>query len=343
MACAVQEGPSIQQRVFIRGNVANPGEEVPKQFLQIIAGESQTPITKGSGRLELAEWLTKPDHPLTARVMVNRIWQWHFGEGLVRTPGNFGKLGEAPTHPELLEYLAKQFIEKGWSIKAIHRLIMLSSTYQMSSDISKRAIDMDPSNRLLSHVNRRRLDVEEIRDGLLAISGELDFTVGGTLQSGFGTDEENSNARLSFDPDSTKRRTVYLPLRRSNLPSLLNLFDFGDATTPGEGRARTNIASQALYMMNSQFVSDRARDLARNLLADPISDDWRRIEAAHLLILGRRPGSDEVQNGFDYIEDYEKKVADLARVQGAIPTHKLEAWQSFCHILMSSNEFIYVD
>jgi cytochrome c551/c552 len=343
MACAVEEGPSIQQRVFIRGNVANPGEEVPKQFLQIIAGESQTPVTKGSGRLELAEWLTKPDHPLTARVIVNRVWQWHFGEGLVRTPGNFGKLGEAPTHPGLLDYLARQFIEKGWSIKAIHRLIMLSSTYQMSSDISKKATDMDPSNRLLARMNRRRLDVEEIRDGLLAISGELDFTVGGTLQAGFGTDEENSNARLSFDPDSTKRRTVYLPLRRSNLPSLLNLFDFGDATTPGEGRARTNIASQALYMMNSQFVSDRARELARNLLADPIDDDRRRIEAAHLLILGRRPGGDEVQNGLDYIKDYEKKGADLGRVRGAVPTSKLEAWQSFCHILMSSNEFIYVD
>ncbi|MGH9720728.1 MAG: DUF1549 domain-containing protein, partial [Bryobacteraceae bacterium] len=162
MACGVTEGPEVRQRVFLRGSPASPGEEAPKQFLTIIAGDRQTPVAKGSGRLELARWLTDPSHPLTARVKVNRIWQWHFGEGLVRTPGNYGRLGETPSHPELLDYLAKRFVESGWSIKKMHRLIMLSSAYQMSSEITREQAEKDPANRLLSRMDRRRLDVEEV-------------------------------------------------------------------------------------------------------------------------------------------------------------------------------------
>ena len=341
MACAVEEGPGVQQRVFIRGNVANPGEEVPKQFLQIIAGEHQAPITSGSGRLELADWLTNPNHPLTARVMVNRLWQWHFGEALVRTPNNFGKLGEPPTHPELLDYLARQFVKSGWSIKAMHRLILLSSTYQMSSTISKEAFETDPANRLLSHMSRRRLEVEEIHDGMLAVGGELDLTMGGTLQTGFGTDEENGDARLSVAPETTRRRTCYLPLRRSNLPSLLNLFDFGDATTPTESRSRTNIASQALYMMNSQFIADRAQQLARRILAE--GEDRQRVALAYLYILGRKPKDGEVEEALGYRNALQKRLADSSRDPEGRSVADLKAWQSLCRVLLSSNEFIYVD
>lgn len=340
MACAVTEGPPVEQKVFIRGNWANPGEDAPKQFLRIIAGENQTPIGGGSGRLELAEWLTRPDHPLTSRVMVNRIWQWHFGEGLVRTASNFGKLGETPSHPELLDYLARQFMKSGWSIKAMHRLIMLSSTYQMSSDISKKAAELDPTNRLLSHMNRRRLDVEEIRDGMLALTGELELTMGGTLQSGFGTDGENSSSRLSINPDVSTRRTVYLPLRRSNLPSLLNLFDFGDATTPGEGRARTNVSPQALYMMNGEAVARRSRELARLLLASD-GDDAGRAEVAYRRVLGRTPASEELQDTLSYVRGYAAKMRLAGG--GSVTTPNLDAWQSLCRVLLSSNEFIYVD
>jgi len=341
MACAVEEGPSVQQRVFIRGNVANPGEETPKQFLQIIAGEHQTPITSGSGRLELANWLTHLDHPLTARVMVNRLWQWHFGEGLVRTPNNFGRLGELPTHPELLDYLARQFVDRKWSIKAMHRLILLSSTYQMSSTVSKEAFETDPGNRLLSHMSRRRLEVEEIHDGMLAIGGELDLAMGGTLQTGFGTDEENGNDRLSIAPETTRRRTCYIPLRRSNLPSLLNLFDFGDATTPTESRSRTNVASQALYMMNSQFIADRAQLLARRIMSDSGSDDHQRVVGAYLSVLGRKPKDDEVEEILSYREALERRLVDSVQLDR--PSLDLKAWQSLCRVLLSSNEFIYVD
>ncbi|MCI0418872.1 MAG: DUF1553 domain-containing protein, partial [Acidobacteria bacterium] len=342
MACAVTEGPVVQQKVFIRGNWANPGEDAPKQFLRIIAGEQQKPVTQGSGRLELAEWLTQPSHPLTARVMVNRLWQWHFGEGLVRTPSNFGKLGEMPAHPELLDYLARQFVNRGWSIKAMHRLIMHSSAYQMSSEISSKAAEMDPTNRLLSHMNRRRLDAEEIRDGMLALTGRLDLTVGGTLQSGFGTDGENSSGRLSINPDTSVRRTVYLPIRRSNLPSLFNLFDFGDATTPGEGRSRTNVSPQALYMMNGEAVSKRSRELARELLAAN-GDEAQRVALAYRRTLGRSPAADEVHESLSYIEAYKGRSLSTAQAKGLVTTPNLDAWQSFCRVLLSSNEFIYVD
>jgi hypothetical protein len=335
MACGVAEGAPVEQHVLIRGTPGNQGDVVPKQFLQIIAGEQQTPITHGSGRLELANWLAAPNHPLTARVIVNRIWQYHFGEALVRTPNNFGKLGEAPTHPELLDYLAKRFVEGGWSIKKMHRLLMLSSAYQMSSQITKQQIEGDPANRLFSRFNRRRLDVEEIRDGLLAIDGSIDWTMGGTLQSGFGTDGENSEDRLSINPSTSKRRTVYLPLRRSNLPSLLNLFDFGDATTPSEGRAGTNVAPQALFMMNSKFIADRSRELARKLAAAD-ADDRRRLADAYLWMLDRKPTEQEAQDMLNYMHAYQAKAARSANLQWS-------AWQSLCRILISSNEFIYVD
>ena len=259
--------------MFIRGNPENQGEVTPKHFPVVLAGDRPPAILSGSGRRELAGWLANAANPLTARVIVNRIWQWHFGEGIVRTPGNFGKMGERPTHPELLDYLAARFVEAGWSIKSMHRLIMLSNAYQMSSLGSRQSIERDSDNALLSRFPRRRLEIEEIRDSLLALDGSLDFTVGGALATGHGTDKEFGNDRMSLNPDQSKRRTVYLPLRRSNLPSVLTLFDFGDATTPGEGRSQTNVAPQALYMMNSEFVASRSRSLAEQILNDDALDD----------------------------------------------------------------------
>jgi Protein of unknown function (DUF1553)/Protein of unknown function (DUF1549)/Planctomycete cytochrome C len=338
MACAVAEGENVQQRVFVRGNPRSPAQEVPKRFPRVFSGEPQSPITQGSGRLELARWLASPNHPLTARVMVNRIWQWHFGEGLVRTPSNFGKLGEPPTHPELLDYLAQQFVASGWSVKSMHRLIMSSSTYQMSSAATPHQIQADPANRFWSHFSPRRLDVEEIRDTLLSVAGSLDLTVGGSLLEGTGIvhDKENDPvARVSLDPAKSRRRTIYLPLRRSNLPSLLTLFDFGDAVTTGENRSRTNVAPQALFMLNSKFVADRASDAAKLLLADKNVDDKKRIERGIWTILARKPSVQEINAALSYIHGMEaKRVGEESR---------LNAWQSYCRILMSSNEFVYID
>jgi cytochrome c553 len=334
MACAVQEGDVVEQTVFIRGDYNSPGEAAPKTFPAIIAGEDQHPVESGSGRLELANWLARPDNPLTARVMVNRIWQWHFGEGIVRTPSNFGKMGERPTNPELLDYLAQRFVDGGWSVKKMHRLILHSSAYRMSSAATDRKAEQDPENLLLSRFSRRRLAVEEIRDGLLAIGGSLDLEMGGTMQAGFGTDGENSNDRLSIDPTSVTRRMVYLPLRRSNLPTLLNLFDFGDATIPQDKRPLTNVAPQALFMMNSEFVAGRARNVAQSLLDEAALSDSVRLERAYLRTLNRRPDAEEIDTGLSYL-------AALKNRFGAISN--LDAWQSLCRILIASNEFVYVD
>jgi hypothetical protein len=331
MACAVSEGKPVEQRVFIRGDYGSLGEAAPKTFPKILARPSNPVVASGSGRLELAQWLTRPDHPLTARVMVNRIWQWHFGEGIVRTPDNFGKMGDRPSHPELLDYLATRFVEQGWSIKKMHRLIMLSNAYQMTSEISGPNFDADPDNRLLSRFHRRRLAVEEMRDGILAINGSIDLTMGGTLQTGFGTDDENSNARLSLNPETIRRRMVYLPLRRANLPALLNLFDFGDATTPSGKRVLTNVAPQALFAMNSKMVADVSRNLATSVLKAGASDA-ARLERLYLQTLSRKPEAAEVDDALTYIRQFEQR-------HGSQP----DAWSSFCRILLASNEFIYVD
>jgi hypothetical protein len=328
--CVEEKNTPVEQHIFIRGDHNTEGAIVPKAFPRILAGADQPPITKGSGRLELANWLASAEHPLTARVMVNRVWLWHFGEGLVRTPDNFGKTGERPTHPELLDYLARKFVESGWSVKALHRAIMLSSAYQMASVAGDKTLEADPENRLLSRFNRRRLDVEEIRDGLLAISGNLDLAVGGTLQTGFGTDRENSNARLSLNPETVRRRTVYLPLRRSNLPSLLNLFDFGDATTPQGRRVSTNVAPQALFMLNSAFVAEQAETVARSLEMLPPD---RRAREAYLRILNRPAAAPEIDAALTFVDRYNKRF----------PQAGVKAWQSFCRALMASNEFVYVD
>jgi hypothetical protein len=336
MSCAVEEGERIAQKVFIRGDYNSAGEDAPREFPLILARyNSGIAFEKGSGRLELARWLTQPEHPLTARVMVNRIWQWHFGEGLVRTPDNFGKMGEPPTNPELLDYLAKKFIESGWSIKAMHRLIMLSKAYQMATENPAVSPDADPENRLLSHFRRRRLSIEEMRDGLLAVDKTLDLTMGGTLQKGRGTDGETSNDRLSLKPETLKRRTVYVPLRRANLPTLLNLFDFGDATTASGKRQATNVATQALFMLNSEFLTERSLNIAKSLLAKPATTDAMRLASAYLCILGRQADKDEIDKALAYIEGFKKRSTTA--------TAELDAWQSFARILMASNDFIYLD
>jgi hypothetical protein len=332
MACAVAEGQSIQQRIFIRGNHGMQGEEVPKCVPQILVQEQPFQVRQGSGRLELAKWLADPKNPLPSRVMANRIWQWHFGEGLVRTPSNYGKMGLQPTHPELLDYLAGQLVENGWSIKAMQRLIMMSNTYQMSSQITREKAQTDPANEYWSHFNRRRLTVEEIRDSFVNLDGTLDLSMRGSLQT-YG-DTEDGNERPSFDLPQSKRRTVYLPLRRSNLFSLLNLFDFGDATTSSAGRTRSNVAPQALFMMNSNFVSERSHSLAELLLKDKSMDDAERIRRAYLITLSRPATAQETQDASQFILGFPGKTGDSTTLDG---------WQSFCQILMASNEFVYTD
>ncbi len=327
LVSAVTDGPSINQRIFVRGNLHNPGEAVAKGFPIVLAGENQPAIASGSGRLELAQWLTSAANPLTARVFVNRVWQGHFGDALVRSVSNWGTTGEKPSNPELLDYLAREFTSAGWSLKALHRRILLSSAYQMGTHASPEARAADPANRLLSRFPRTRLSIEEIRDSLLALDDSLDTAMGGTLLVTSG------GKRQKVDADEVRRRTLYLPVRRGSIPPLLAAFDFGDATTPGEARTRTNVAPQALFLRNSKFAVEHARGLASRLLADSALNDARRIERAYLMTLTRAPEPAEVDEALSYIAALEKRLTEKDA--------RLTAWQSFCHILVSSNEFLY--
>jgi hypothetical protein len=333
MACAVKEGDTMDQKIFVRGDYHNLGDPVERTMPEILRLSAPAPVVKTkSGRLELADWIADPRNPLPARVMANRIWQGHFGDGIVRTPDNYGRLGERPSNPELLDYLAKTFVDGGWSIKKMHRLIMLSGTYQMSATYDEETKAKDPENRMLSHFPRQRLSIEEIRDAYLAMGGDLDLTMGGTLDPGVGTDGETSAGRISMNPEKTNRRSIYLPLRRSNLPTLYTLFDFGDATTPEGHRSPTTVATQALFVMNSPLVIREAKNLADSVLKQE-RKDTPRVEEIYLRVLNRRPDANEIDQGLTYLTKFREKWKQIDEEQ---------AWTSLTHGLMASNEFIFV-
>ncbi|MBM3727241.1 MAG: DUF1553 domain-containing protein [Acidobacteria bacterium] len=315
MASAVAEGVAVDQHIFQRGDHLSPGAPVAKHFPTAVSWGPQTPVPSGSGRRELAEWIAHPRNPLTARVYVNRVWQGHFGEGLMRTPNNWGLMADAPSHPELLDFLASRFIAGGWSVKNLHRLIVHSEAYQRSSRVVNAAAD--PANRQLSHFPRLRLGVEQIRDGLLAIDGTLDETVGGA-----------PGARERMKPDELTRRTLYTTVRRGSVPALLATFDYGDATTVSEGRARTNVAPQALFLRNSAFVNERAKHLAAKL--GPVPAGRERVERLYLLTLSRPPDAGETDAALSYLAAMTTRAGET------------EAWQSFCRVLFASNEFLYL-
>jgi hypothetical protein len=333
MACAVKEGPAVDQKVFVRGDYHNLGDPVARTVPAILRLSAPAPEVKtNSGRLELADWIVDPRNPLPSRVMANRIWQGHFGDGIVRTPDNYGRLGERPSNPELLDYLAKTFMETGWSIKKMNRLIMLSKTYQMSAAYDEATKAKDPENRLVSHFPRQRLSIEEIRDAYLAMGGDLDLTMGGTLDPGVGTDGETSSGRISMNPEKTNRRSIYLPLRRSNLPTLYTLFDFGDATTPEGHRNPTSVATQALFVMNSPLVIREAKNIADTVLKQE-TQSKRRVEEIYLRVLDRRPDANEIDKGLTYMSGFRSKWNTI---------DEETAWTSLTHALMASNEFIFV-
>jgi hypothetical protein len=267
-------------RIHLRGRYDNLGEVTSRRFPRILAGDMPPPKLTGSGRLELARWIASPENPLTARVMVNRIWQHHFGEGIVRTPNNYGKLGAAPTHPEVLDYLALEFIKSGWSIKAMHRAIMLSATWQQGSIAKPEVLKADPENLLFARMNRRRLESEAIRDSLLAVANRLDHSIGGPGARAF----------------ETPRRTLYIMSVRSERATFQCLFDAADATTIAEKRNESTVAPQALFLMNHPFALEQADALARRT---PEKD---KIPWLYQVLFGRAPTDIEVRLGFEAAE-----------------------------------------
>ena len=298
-------------RVHVRGSYARLGDLVPRHFPVVLAGECPPSIPSGSGRLELARWLASPENVLTARVIVNRIWQHHFGQGIVRTPSNFGKLGERPTHPELLDHLAARFVADGWSIKRLHREIMLSSTYQQSSEAAPESRRADPENRLLGRMDRRRLEAEAVRDSLLAVSGRLDPARGGPSLRDF----------------KGARRTLYITTIRSDRSTFGPLFDAADSTAMVDRRTVSTVAPQALFLLNNPFVLDQALALARRALSERSTDE-ERIDRVYALLFGRAPDAEERRIGLDLI---------------AVDGPAEAAWQAYCQVLLCANEFVYID
>jgi Protein of unknown function (DUF1553)/Protein of unknown function (DUF1549) len=318
IAHGLAETSPANMKVFLRGNPAKLGEEAPRRFLKILAGDEPKPFTQGSGRLELANAIASKDNPLTARVMVNRVWQYHFGRPIVGSPSNFGSLGDRPTHPELLDYLAVRFKETGWSIKNLHREIMLSAVYQLSSEQNEKNFTQDGDNRWLWRVNRRRLDIESWRDSMLAVAGKLDAKVGGPTTNLAAVDNN--------------RRTVYARISRHDLNYLLRLFDFPDANITSERRVETTVPQQQLYVLNSPFVIETAKSLAARVQKEAGSDT-ERIQRAFKLAYGRGANAEEEQLFVAFLQG---KDADPME-------NRLTRWERVAQILIGSNEFMYVD
>jgi len=371
-AMAVTEGPVADIPIHIRGDFLNLGAVAPRGVPAAITGPpSPTFSPKESGRQELARWLVDPAHPLTGRVLVNRVWRWHFGRGIVPSVDNFGLLGDRPSHPALLDWLAAYFVngrvgewENGrsfriahsptrplvhsfepstlnsqpstpgaWSLKSLHRLLMLSNTYQMSAKYDPKAASMDPEDRLLWRWPVRRLEAEEIRDAVLAVSGQLDRTMGGSILPLKNREYVFDHTSKDMTRYESKRRSIYLPVIRNHVYDVFQIFDFGDGAIPEGNRPTTTVAPQALFMMNSSLVMDAADALAKDVLAKPGLDDAGRIRVLYTRLYGRPAAVAEVSRGREL----------LVRLRAAGAESEIQAWGQLSHTLLQANEFIFLN
>jgi len=369
-AMGVGEDQVADVAVHVRGNPLKLGEVVHRRVPPVFRGaEPPQFAAEESGRRQLAAWLTDPRHPLTSRVLVNRVWRWHFGRGLVRSVDNFGLLGETPSHPELLDWLANRFIASGWSVKGLHRLLVLSATYRQSGQATPAALERDVDNALYGRAPLRRLEAEAVRDAMLATAGVLDRQQGGSLL-------KVKNRAYFFDHTSkdltdytSDRRSLYLPVVRNNVYDLFQLLDYPDAAIPSGDRATTTVAPQALLMMNSDFVMQTADRLADSLLA-ATSSNSERVRELWLRAYGRPATDLEVRDSLAYLHRLEQALADqpLAPPPAPAPagadtpagpaapatpsragspageraTVERQAWQVLCHTTLAANEFIYL-
>ncbi len=373
MTLADKEQP-VNPHVFLRGNSGNPGPAVPRQFLALLSGDNRQPFTDGSGRLELARAIASADNPLTPRVIVNRVWSQYFDQPLVDTPSDFGVRSEPPTHPQMLDYLAASLVHDGWSLKNLTRMILRSAAYQQASFDRPECRAVDSENALLWRMNRKRLDFEGLRDALLAVSGQLEPSLGGPATS------------LTAVP-WPRRRTLYGSIDRQNLPNLFRTFDFASPDTHSPQRYETTVPQQALYLMNSPFLGDQVRSLAARAEGQAVADEERgRIKALYRLLFGRAPNERELALGQAFLANEaaqepsdrppppanEVAVADTASPAEAVPAATatgdkpagadgepakgkkekqqpapagppLTPWQRYVHVVLISNEFLHVD
>lgn len=333
MAMGVTESKPEDLRIHLRGSHVVLGKLVSRRFPQVLTGNDQPPIVPASsGRLEFAEWMTRPDHPLTTRVIANRLWHWHFGRGIVPSVDNFGMLGQKPTHPELLDWLACELVENEWSLKHLHRKIMLSNTYQMSTRFQEAGYEADPENELLWRFRRRRLTGEETRDSIVAVGTGLDQTMYGTLMKVENHAYVNSTGGAGALDYSNARRSVYLPVIRSGVFDVLQTLDFPDPSMLSGERQTSTVAPQALLMMNSDLVHEQSMAIAEQLLKLPL-DEAQRISAVYSRVLKRQPSTEEIIAASNFVRDAGLSAESTATT----------VWQSLCRVLISSNEFSYIE
>ncbi len=306
----------FQPYVFLRGNQGNRGPVVPRQA-PAIATPDRKPFANGSGRLELAKAIVSPENPLTARVLVNRVWVGHFGQGLVRTPSDFGVRSDAPSHPELLDWLAVQFVKDGWSLKKLHKLMMTSAAYQRSSLVTAEAFKIDTDNKLLSHQNRRRLDFEAMRDSFLSVSGKLDLTADGKPVD-------------LFKAPFSSRRSIYGLIDRTNFPGTMRAFDVASPDTHSPQRFQTTAPQQALFLMNSPFVTEQAKNLALRAEVAMAKSPTEKVTALYRLALSRNPTKGELSLALEFIAEDDPKAL-------------FGVWPQLAQTLLLCNEFAFID
>ena len=338
LAMGVREAKVIADcKLNIDGESKKTGPAIPRGFLTACGpvDDSLAIPTGQSGRLQLAQWLTRDSHPQAARVMVNRIWLHLFGQGLVRTPDDFGVYGDRPSHPELLDHLATRFLAEKWSTKRLIRSIVLSRTYQLSSDCDDRTREADPENRLLARHDRRRLDAEALRDAMLAASGELDLNPGqGSLIQHWDLLINESGSLHQ----PSRRRSVYLLMLRNSMPPELTAFNLPDATVVAGQRDITTLPTQALYLLNSPFIVGQSHRLAERVQASAI-EETQRIRNAYRRTFSREPFPSELQRSAEFLRDTAATLPGILSDE----TRRQTAWSAFCQALLASNELRYID
>ncbi len=333
---AIEQDKPKNAQMQLRGEKLKLGDTIPRRNLEILGGEP-VPENAGSGRLQLAQWLTRPENPLTPRVMVNRIWEQHFGHGIVSTENDFGTRGQRPTHPELLDWLATRFVQSGWSLKAMHRLIMNSAVYQQSSAYEPRAAEMDPDAKLLWRFNRRRLSAEEIRDAMLFVSHDLDPAMGGEHPFPPVETWGFSQHGPYYGVYATNQRSVYLMQQRLKRHPFLGLFDGADTNVSTPRRELTTVPTQALYLMNNEFVHERSGSLARQIVATPATDE-QRINDLFVSALSRPPTAEELADSTAFLAGYVQALAS-----GTPEERRQAAWSALVRTILTRNEFLFVD
>ena len=374
-AMTLQDSPAPKDSpIFIRGEAENRGDIVPRRFLEVLSGPNRPAFKNGSGRLELAMAIASKNNPLTARVLVNRVWLHHFGEGIVTTPDDFGNQSAPPSHPELLDYLAGRFMDDGWSLKKLHKTILLSATYQQSSRNNPAYAEKDPYNRLLWRANVRRLEFEPLRDSILYIGGNLDLTVGGhpvDLSEGTHKSQKRFAAFLDrygkFQLPAAPRRSIYGYVDRADLVEVLNTFDFANPDMPTGKRYETTVPQQALFLMNSPLVIEQVRNVVNRPEFKDRNNDEDRIRYLYTLFFQRLPLQEEIRDGIEFVSAYQRSLtpvsseSDLRPAANAVgpanprrrrpapsaPSRSarkpLSGWQEYAHALLLTNEASFVN